>query len=221
MVVLNEVDFDSTWSYSVNQARILAEKSGYPFWVEQRNLDARILNWRWRFGNAIFSKYPITNAQIIDLPSFSKRETLLAGKKRAVICEIEAGDKSFQIIGSHLSHRSEFLRVKSARMIVNTATASQLPTIVAGDLNSTPPDFPDSSNDADGNNTIATFDRAGIFKRSPTSPPLTGKDMTFPSTAPLRVIDWILIPSSWSFAKYQVETSPLSDHLPVVADVKK
>jgi len=35
------------------------------------------------------------------------------------------------------------------------------------------------------------------------------------------VIDWILIPSSWSFAKYQVETSPLSDHLPVVADVKK
>ncbi len=124
VVVLNEVDFDSTWSYSVNQARILAEKSGYPFWIEQRNLDARILTWRWRFGNAIFSKHPITNAQIIDLPGFSKRETLLAGKKRAVICEINAGDKSFQIIGSHLSHRSEFLRVKSARMIVNIAAAS-------------------------------------------------------------------------------------------------
>ncbi len=221
VVILNEVDFDSTWSDSANQARILAERSGYPHWIEQRNLDARILTWKWRFGNAILSKYPITSAHLIDLPGFSKWETLVAGKKRAVICEITVGDTAVRIIGVHLSHRSETLRARSAGMITNIAAESKLPVIVAGDLNSTPPDFPDSSSDADGNNTIAVFDQSQQFRRVPASLPLADKDMTFPSTDPVRVIDWILIPRAWHFSKYRVEPSLLSDHRPVCAEIKE
>ena len=41
--------------------------------------------------------------------------------------------------------------------------------------------------------------------------------MTFPSTAPDRVIDWILVPPAWRIREQQVLDVQLSDHRPVVA----
>ena len=219
VVVLNEVDFESTWSYSINQARYLAEKAGYPHWVEQRNLDFRILFHKWRFGNAILSKYSITNARVVDLPGYSTWETVLAGKKRAVICDISVGDLTIQVIGAHLSHRSESLRVISATAISDIATESTLPTIVAGDMNSTPPGFPQFARDPVGNNALATFDSSKCFQRLPVDPPLADDELTFHSANPSCVIDWVLIPLNWHFLHYKVESSRLSDHRPVYADV--
>ena len=218
VVVLNEVDFDSSWSYSVNQARYLARKAGYSHWVEQRNLDLGLVIWKWRFGNAILSKYPIENARVTDLPGYSTWETVLAGKKRAVACDIKVGDRSVCLVGAHLSHRSEAVRVRSVAALVDVAAKSNLPTIVAGDLNSSPPTFPESVQDANGNNAIAALDKAGWFQRTPTSL-ITANDMTYHSRQPSRVIDWIVIPPKWQFLHYQVKSSKLSDHRPVVADI--
>lgn len=219
VVVLNEVDFDSSWSCSVNQARYLAERAGYPFWVEERNLDVRILVWKWRFGNAILSRYPINDARCIDLPSYSYWESFLAGKKRSVTCEIEVGKRRVNVVGAHLSHRSENLRVRSAEIIAKKVTAWGLPTVVAGDMNSTPPSFPNTDADADGRNAITTFDQSERFRRSPVAPPTGTDHLTFHSAKPTCIIDWILIPSGWEFLDYDVRSSPLSDHRPVVADV--
>ena len=97
VVVLNEVDFDTSWSYSVNQAAFLAEKAGYAYRVEQRNLDFRFLLWKWRFGNAVLSKFPISKAEVIDLPGYSALETALAGKKRGIFCEIQAGKRKLSL----------------------------------------------------------------------------------------------------------------------------
>lgn len=219
VVVLNEVDFDSTWSHSVNQARYLAEKSGYAYRAEQRNLDFRILAWTWRFGNAVLSKHPIAGARVVDLPGYSTWETALAGKKRAVICDVLVGDETVRVIGAHLSHRSEALRVRSAALLADVAAQGALPTIVAGDLNSTPPDFPRSAGDENGNNAIKTFDDSGRFRRSPSTGPLAERDLTFHSADPRSVIDWILIPRDWRFLQYRVNPSQLSDHRPVYADM--
>ena len=219
VVVLNEVDFDCTWSYSVNQARHLAEESGYPYWAEERNLDFRFLAWKWRFGNAVLSRYPITNAEVVDLPGYSAWETVLAGKKRSILCDLRVGDRTVRVIGAHLSHRSESLRVRSAVALVNCATTSTLPTIVAGDLNSTPPGFPESAIDPHGDNAIEIFDHSPRFQRSPMHPPVAAGDLTFHSAEPGSVIDWVLIPPHWRFLQYGVESSQLSDHRPVYADV--
>lgn len=221
IVVLNEVDFDSSWSGSTNQARYLAEKAGYAHRAEQRNLDLRVLVWKWRFGNAVLSKYPITNARVADLPSYSTWETVVAGKKRGLICDIRVDDQVVRVIGTHLSHRSESLRVSSAAALVDIAAGSRLPTIVAGDLNSTPPGFPKSSSDRNGNNAIATFGKSGYFQRSPTDRPLTENDLTFHSVEPSCVIDWILIPLDWHFLQQTVELSQLSDHRPIYADIER
>ncbi len=219
VVVLNEVDFDSSWSYSVDQARYLARKAGYAYWAEQRNLDFRILTWKWRFGNALLSKYPIENAQVADLPGYSAWETILAGKKRGLICDIKFGDDVVRVIGAHLSHRSESLRVDSAKLLTEIAADSTAPTIVAGDLNSTPSGFPQSNTDPTGANAMETFDNSGYFQRTPSSPPDTDDDLTFHSARPCSVIDWILIPRHWQYLRYAVEPSELSDHRPVYAEV--
>ncbi|TWT78785.1 Endonuclease/Exonuclease/phosphatase family protein [Planctomycetes bacterium CA13] len=217
-VVLNEVDFDASWSHGVNQAESLAIAADYPYWVEQRNIDFRILFWTWRFGNAVLSKYPIKDAKLVELPDFAAWETWLGGKKRGVVCEIATGDSILTVAGVHLSSRSEALRVASAQVLCDIAGSSETAFFIAGDLNSTPTTFPVSDVDEKGGNAIELFDKSGLFQRHPTEIP-TKSSMTFESNDPTRVIDWILIPKLTQFADYQVINTEQSDHRPVVARV--
>ena len=219
VVVLNEVDFDCSWSNSINQARYLAHYGGYPYWVEERNLDFRVLIWKWKFGNAILSKFPIVGAREVDLPGYARWETLLAGKKRGLLCNIRVDDRQIQVVGTHLSHRDESLRVKSASVISTLAATSRLATFVAGDLNSTPNGFPGWSTDSHGANAIDVLDQSAIFLRHPESPPTDKSDYTFHSANPASVIDWILVPRGWRLTDRRVHASQLSDHRLVYIDV--
>ena len=218
VVVLNEVDFDCSWSRSVNQARQLAEEAGYSYWVEQRNLDFRLLSFKWRFGNAILSKHPIVDAQVVDFPGFSSWETVLVGKKRGVRCVIRARDAELQVVGAHLSPRSEKLRVESARIITGIVTERGMPSIVAGDMNSTAPGYPEFATDSVGNNAIEVFDDSNRLQRSAVDKDAK-EQLTFHSAYPRSVIDWVLIPADWRFLDYKVLASDLSDHRPVYADI--
>lgn len=219
IVVLNEVDFESSWSHSVNQAKYLAEKVGYQYWVEQRNLDVSILKWKWQFGNAVLSRFPIVNASLIDLPDDAAWETIVAGKKRGLVCEIKIPDQPIRLIATHLSSRSEEVRVESAKMLTKIAANSILPVVVVGDLNSTPSNYPYSQVDLKGDNAIDLFDDSGLFVRSPSGPVIEVSQMTFPADVPVRLIDWVLIPTSSSFQDYRVGSSELSDHRPVIATI--
>ena len=44
-------------------------------------------------------------------------------------------------------------------------------------------------------------------------------DLTYPSTRPRSTIDWILVPRNCGIADYRVQSSTLSDHHPVVAEI--
>lgn len=221
IVVLNEVDFDSSWSYSINQAETLAKLAGYPFRAEERNLDFRILGWTWRFGNAVLSKHPITDAEVVDLPAEYGWETILAGKKRGINCDISINRQQVRVIGAHLSHRLEAVRVNSAKMLLELAEDKTRPTIIAGDLNSSPSGFPESAKDANGDNAIETLDASRLFQRWPVLFPSDEHDCTFHSTDPTIVIDWILIPRDWSFSSYSVNPATLSDHRLIYADLMR
>ena len=148
-------------------------------------------------------------------------ETWLAGKKRGISCDIEldANNRS-QLVGVHLSHRSEQLRAASAKLLVEMASKSERPMIVVGDLNSTPPGFPETQVAEDGENAMAVFAADGRLRRYSTPLPVSSADMTFHSTKPRRIIDWILIPSECRFKDYRVVASTLSDHRPVVATIE-
>ena len=220
IVVLNEVDFDSSWSYHVNQARYLAEHAGYPYWVEQRNLDFRVAIWTWRFGNAILSRYALSEAQVIDVPALSQSEAIFVGSKRCVLCRVQGPHRPFRIIGAHLSHRSESTRAKSARMIVDLVTGSPIPTVIAGDLNSTPAGFPQHQTDPHEGNALSIIDESSDFQRRPVEPPSTPDGFTFDTSDPKSIIDWILPTQDWEIVNYDVIASRLSDHRPVVVDLR-
>ena len=221
VVVLNEVDFDASWSNHVNQAEYLAEQCGYRFWVEERNLDVRVVHRTWRFGNAILSKLPLSNAQLIDLPSYGELETLLAGKKRAFGVDVSFGNHDVHLVAAHLSHRSEDIRERSAQAIVDHVRQKGLPTVVAGDMNSSPKAFPKSSSTSDGRNAIETFLASNLFAASQPEVPKTPSVFTFRADDPKIVIDWFFATRDLNFEQsYRVIDSQLSDHRPIVVEVR-
>ncbi len=217
IVVLNEVDFDSTWSHGVNQAAHIAHRAGYAYSAEQRNMDARVLFTTWRFGNAILSRYPIVDARVVALPGYAWYESLLAGKKRSLACTMTSGGHSVTVVAVHLSHRSEHLRVRSIDTLTHATQPMVHPIIMAGDFNSTPPDFPHTMQDHNGTNALACLDDIGYARHPADSPAVA--EMTYDTRTPTAVIDWIVIPSTCEFEHYAAVDSHLSDHRPVCATI--
>lgn len=220
IVVLNEVDFDSSWSYSINQAEYLAKKAGYPIWVEQRNMDFRIAFWNWAFGNAVLSKYPIQEAQLVQLPGHSLFETIVLGQKQAIACEVAHPHGSLQVIGAHLSQRSEEVRVASTKLILQRTQNSPIPTVFAGDLNSSPTGFNESAQDSSGENAIDLLDQSSQFHRWSQTNSSDPSHCTFSSNDPKVVIDWIFIPRTWQFEQFQINAQQLSDHRLIHAQIQ-
>jgi endonuclease/exonuclease/phosphatase family metal-dependent hydrolase len=222
IVILNEVDFDASWSGHVDQASYLAKRAGYRYVAKERNLDFRILGWTWCFGNAVLSKHPIRQAQEIDLPSYSAWETILAGKKRGLNCVVShslQGD--IRILAAHLSPRSEALRIKSVKQLIGITRESDVPTVLAGDLNSAPPAGQRGSSQGGSSsdlNAIIELDASELFTRSPLVDDASG--LTFPADAPRQAIDWIFAPVEAKLVNHRVIASELSDHRPVVADIE-
>ncbi len=219
IVVLNEVDFDSTWSGHQNQAEAIAKLAEYPFWVEQRNLDFRFAYGTWKFGNAILSKFPIVDCRPVEFPAYKPWERLLAGCKRGAICTLQVSpNRRIRVVAVHLEHRNEDVRVKSARMIEELAGTSEWPLIAVGDFNSTPTGFPRAEQSTTGKTAFDVLVASNQFQFQPRLKP-SADEMTFLSSDPTQVIDWILIPPNWEFADYKVIKSTLSDHRPVSATI--
>lgn len=133
---------------------------------------------------------------------------------------MKLADRTVQVIAAHLYHADENVRTDSTDALIAAAESSSFTTLVAGDLNSTPPGFPWSQTDHDGRNAVALLDESHLFQRRPMDPPTATTDLTFHATDPRSVIDWILIPTSWKFVRYEVIPSELSDHRPVIAEVE-
>ena len=225
VVVLNEVDFRSTWSGNQNQAVGIAEAAGYRFCVQQRNLDFKIAHLNWSFGNAILSKFPITSSQSINYPPTKTWEDWLVGCKRGLACEIRlSNDESIRVAGVHLEHRSESTRLASAKMIYELADSGGPPLFAAGDFNSTPTGFPNSQQTKLGENALDWLIATGSFQHRPNPNP-NDEELTFSTYSPESVIDWILIPTGivgqrkFTFTEYHAIATDLSDHRAVLAKI--
>lgn len=220
VVVLNEVDFDSSWSNRVDQAKFLAREAGFPFWLEQRNIDAAVPFYSWQFGNAILSKYPISSARLIDFPAYSAWEAVAAGKKKGVICIIDLpSNQQVRVLAVHLSHRSEKTRIAAARMIERERQQAGPPLIAAGDFNSTPVTFSKADGSRAGQTALSLLIEEGGFTSLPNAVP-SAAELTFSSTEPSRVIDWVLVGDSLQLISKEVYPLQFSDHRPIVGVVR-
>jgi endonuclease/exonuclease/phosphatase family metal-dependent hydrolase len=223
VVILNEIDFISTWSGGQNQAEAIAKQAGFRYRVEQRNYDFRFIYGSWKFGNAILSRYPILNSHVINYPAVAGWEEWLIGKKGGLVCTLQLSEsQKVKVVAVHLETRDVVTRLRSAKMLLKIKSQSKEPTILAGDFNSTPPGFPYSEQAPVQHgkmNTIQLLTSQGQFHSSPTKNPQE-THFTYSSKTPDRVIDWILIPENWQFKTYRVLNSNLSDHRPVLATLQ-
>ncbi len=216
IVVLNEVDFASGWSFHLDQARYLAKRAGYPHVAEQRNIDVSFPFYSFRFGNAILSRFPLRDVQFIEFPPFSRREDLLAGNHDGLLALADTPVGPVGILAVHLEYRSEAVRVRCARQIIELARSMPL-VIAAGDFNSTPAGFPGSQRTGSGRNAVSVLLEEGFVR----DPELTARpeDFTFPSEDPEIIIDWVL-GKGVEIAGARVISSALSDHLMVTATIR-
>jgi len=220
LVVLNEVDFDSVRSHGLNQAEYLARAAGFPFWVEQLNVDMALPWARMRYGNALLSRYPILTARRTALVGHSAWETALIGKKQGLLCSIQLEEAHLiGVMAVHLEHRREDRRLQAAKIMDEVRLTSSLPLILAGDFNSTPLNYSHAPPDNQGQTALSWLLGRGAYQTWPTGPPRR-EDLTFPSHEPQTVIDWILIPRDWKIISKEVRGGRLSDHLAVVMEVE-
>ena len=219
IVVLNEVDFNSTWSGGQNQAAAIAKAAGYRYHLEQRNLDFGFIYGSWQFGNAILSHHPITDPQAINFPPEKNWEDWLVGCKRGILATVQlTPNKSIRVAAVHLEHRSERIRAAGAEMLLklnDDKAAGRL--ILAGDFNSTPFGFPRSKQLDGASNALDLIFASKAFHCYPESNPRPD-DYTFSTMQPKSVIDWIMVARQANeqqdtpFTKYRVIDTMLSDH---------
>ena len=219
ILIFNEIDFNSTWSGGQNQAAAIAEAAGYRYRVEQRNLDFGFIYGSCQFGNAILSRYPITDTQVIDFPPEKNWEDWLVGCKRGALATVQlTHNKTIRVGAIHLEHRSETVRAAAVEKLLklsNDKAAGRL--ILAGDFNSTPFGFPKSRQLDGASNALDLIFESKAFHCYPESNPQPD-DFTFSTMQPKSVIDWIMVARQANeqqetpFTKYSVIDTTLSDH---------
>jgi protein-S-isoprenylcysteine O-methyltransferase Ste14/endonuclease/exonuclease/phosphatase family metal-dependent hydrolase len=221
IAVLNEVDFASLWSGHENQAEFIAREAGFRHVMEQRNFDMAFPFVRLRFGNAVLSRFPITSSQFVPLPALSNRERRLAGSKHGSVADIQLDEtSSIRVFAVHLEWRDEATRSRSAEVIASCATNSPYPFFCLGDFNCFPAAFAGNEFRLNGPTAVDKLLQQTGLRIAPISESATERS-TFPSFAPIVTIDWILIPSGWSFTRHSVLDVRLSDHRPVFAEVQR
>ena len=198
LVALQEVDVGTARTQQVDQAAELARLTGMHVRF------GKAMDYQGgAYGQAILSKRPIEQFEVIRLPSPPDREPRIA-----VAATLAAADGLPQVrfVGAHLDHAHHEVRLEQARELHRVLSENaQLPTILVGDLNARP-----------DNPTMQFL----LEHWRDTS----GEDaMTFPAPNPDRKIDYILFPKSqaWEVNSGHVVDEPVaSDHRPVVAELR-
>lgn len=204
VLILNEVDFDCTWSHRINQATELARKCDFAHHAEQRNLDFGIPFMRVAIGNAILSRFPIKEAEVVAYPPVNKWEPIAAGKKQGLMARVVLPDNNeIEVFAVHAETRDRKVRKDSVRALLKTSSKR---SILAGDFNSV--------RGGDGSTAIDLIfeDKRWIEARA--------ADPTFSTKKPTERIDWIFVPKSWLELSSEVIPSNLSDHALVIGEWK-
>lgn len=195
LVALQEIDQGTTRSRGLDQAAELGKLTG------MHAAFGKAMDFAGgQYGEAILSRYPLTEVQVHSLPFTEGCEP-----RCALAARVRLGEDGPEIVfaGTHLEHANASLRLCQAQKLNPTLAAKNtLPTILAGDFN----DVPDSP--------------AIKVLQPPWTDTTAGRSQpTWPSDQPRRKIDYVFFrpADGWRVVEQQVVDEPVaSDHRPLL-----
>jgi endonuclease/exonuclease/phosphatase family metal-dependent hydrolase len=246
IVALQEVDRSAIRSYDIDQLAWLQQATGMPYaiwtptwdagWVPHPGLNPKKHIGRVLSGQAILSRFPLTNAQHTRLPQPEQAGTLynlfyLHRHLTEVTAQLGPG-LELRVMNAHLEAFDSANRIQHAESAIASITPAGPRTVLLGDMNCTPteaklrkafPDEPETDMSIDD-----TIDRLrGISGMQEVVPPSVyaaaeSAWFTFPAHAPNRRLDYIFHSEKLVLASATVPkmSEPPSDHLPVVASFR-
>jgi len=199
VIGLNEVYFKSVNEEGVEQAKKLAKLAGCDYYASAEGAS----DGRTTIGNAILSKYPIINVEIIAVPTIPESERVEEGwyeDRVLLVADIEINGKVNKVIVSH------FGCIKKERELIVDKISKILDKdevlVVMGDFNALPhaqelqPLYDKMISSADQKNN---------------------KEFTFASYNPHMCIDYIFVKKGVEIKDYVVHKEKASDHYPISA----
>ncbi len=201
VLLLQEVDEDAPRSRHDRQAELLSDALGLPHRVYQPNVQRKV----GRYGNAILSRFPLTDVRDIDLTiPFKKRRRALVAHCRV---RHEQQTRTLLLLNVHLG-LAGFERTIQLRRLLTSDTVrharADTGVIIAGDYN-----------DVWGTLGKRVLEPAG-FKAA------CRRRKTFPAVLPIRPLDRVYyrgdLAVDRSFASRMLLARQASDHLPLVVD---
>lgn len=194
LVAVQEVDSVVERTGGVDQAAELAALTGM-----RHALGSFMPYQGGAYGMAVLSRWPIALAENIRLPDGEEPRTALS-----VIVELPRTGARLRFVGIHL-YRTEKERLAQARSLEEHLGSDSLSTVLAGDFNS-------QTGTAVMEHLASTWDI--VEKREDA--------FTFPSTAPEREIDFVLLRPADRFevlSERLIDEPVASDHRPVIVDL--
>ncbi|MEJ6636459.1 MAG: aquaporin [Akkermansiaceae bacterium] len=201
VIVLNEVDFNASWSYGVDQAAVLADLLDMPYLLRHRTYDTGLPFLSLEFGNAVLTRFPLKDAKFISYPAVKWWEPVLAGQKHGAKVTVEVGEDEFELAAVHLDTRSAEVRQESVQILSELRGRN---LILAGDFN--------SSLSKEGNSAMDYLKKSGRYGAAGGWTDVEGQFLTYPVPAGERRIDWILVPGHWTESSAKMRAVELSDH---------
>jgi endonuclease/exonuclease/phosphatase family metal-dependent hydrolase len=245
IVLLQEIDFDSSRSYHVDQLKELAKISGlrygakavswkagyvpFPYWPISSQFG------KMNSGGAVLSRYPII-ADYVTLypkpesnPWWYNAFYLFRYTQQAAI---KFGEKTLTVMNNHLEAYDKATREMQAQELAdNVKNFDTNLTLVGGDMNTVPPEavlktgFPDGTGDDYTDDSTLTIlkDNSGLKEVIPVEDYKKDESayFTFPSQMPNRRLDYLFVPNNVAIKNAGVlNVGDMSDHLPVRAELE-
>ena len=196
IVALQEVDVDVTRSGKIDEAAELSRLTGLPHHAFGSFFDYQ----GGQYGMAILSRAAFRRQQNHRLPDGAEPRTSLD-----VTVDDPQKNASFRLANVHF-YRTEKERLAQANELLSRLEDESLPTIIAGDFNSTP----DS----------AVLD---LFDEHWTVPDKGADPLTFSSDKPTKEIDFLMYRPSEAFDVLEIDVVDepvVSDHRPLTLDLR-
>ncbi len=204
VVALQEADGPSAWSGRFDHVATLAELAGFPhaFRGEHNPVPLRLLDLS--YGTALLSRLPLRAARSHAFQqSWRDSKGFVAAH---VVGELFGGDP-VEVVSIHLDFLAERVRRRQVDQLIDRFRAHQGHLVLMGDFNCA------------WSERRRCLDRLRLELRL--RPSHGGASPTFPAWRPLVRLDWILISEGLEFAAYETLGDQVSDHLGVVAEVRR